>query len=415
MAPKARPPILLPTDREDGEEGPVVSTHKGSNQSGMRAFNERLLLSLVRRHGAIAKSDVARITGLSAQTASVIMRALEADDLIQRGEPVRGRVGQPSVPLSLNPDGAYFLGLKVGRRSADFVLVNFLGQVLSSEHRTYPYPVPADVIRFARKAIERARKRLGQRSRRISGVGIAMPFELWNWAEEVGAPAKIMDKWRTLDLGKALAEFCPWQIYVQNDATAACGAELAFGSRRLPQDFVYFYVGTLVGGGVVLNGSLYPGRTGNAGAYGSMLVPSPSGGSVQLIDVASLVVLERRLRGDGIDPESMWSESGDWGQFEAQAEEWLENAARGLAHAIVSACSTIDFELAMIDGGYPAHFRQRMLEQVKHEISRLDTQGISVPPLVAGTLGPIARALGGPSLPLFDRFLIDQNILMREG
>ena len=44
-----------------------------------------------------------------------------------RGEPIRGRVGQPSVPLSINPEGAFFLGLKVGRRSADLVLVDFLG------------------------------------------------------------------------------------------------------------------------------------------------------------------------------------------------------------------------------------------------------------------------------------------------
>ena len=69
---------------------------RGSNQSGMRAHNERLVLSLLRQHGALAKSDIARITGLSAQTVSVIMRALEQDGLLMRGEPVRGRIGQPS-------------------------------------------------------------------------------------------------------------------------------------------------------------------------------------------------------------------------------------------------------------------------------------------------------------------------------
>ena len=40
---------------------------RGSNQSGMRAHNERLVLSLVRQHDGLAKSDIARITGLSAQ------------------------------------------------------------------------------------------------------------------------------------------------------------------------------------------------------------------------------------------------------------------------------------------------------------------------------------------------------------
>ena len=45
---------------------------------------------------------------------------------LSRGEPQRGKIGQPSIPMSLNPDGAYFLGLKIGRRSAELVLIDFL-------------------------------------------------------------------------------------------------------------------------------------------------------------------------------------------------------------------------------------------------------------------------------------------------
>ncbi len=81
---------------------------RGSNQTAVRAYNERLVLSLVRRHGSMAKVDIARSTGLSAQTVSVIMRSLENDGLLVRGEPKKGRVGQPSVPLSLNPEGRLF-------------------------------------------------------------------------------------------------------------------------------------------------------------------------------------------------------------------------------------------------------------------------------------------------------------------
>ncbi len=76
---------------------------------------------------------------------------------------------------------------------------------------------------------------------------------------------------------ETIREFCPWPVYLQNDATAACGAELAFGAGPRKQDFIYFYVGTFVGGGVVLNGSLYTGHTGNAGALGSMPVPGVKG------------------------------------------------------------------------------------------------------------------------------------------
>ena len=56
---------------------------RGSNQSGMRDRNERLVLTILRREGALPKSTIARLTGLSAQTVSVIMRSLERDGLLR--------------------------------------------------------------------------------------------------------------------------------------------------------------------------------------------------------------------------------------------------------------------------------------------------------------------------------------------
>ena len=70
-------------------------------------------------------------------------------------------------------------------------------------------------------------------------------------------------------------------------------------------DFLYFYIGSFVGGGIVLNGSLYPGRSGNAGALGSLPVPASSragSSSQQLIRSASIYVLEQQLLAAGGDP-----------------------------------------------------------------------------------------------------------------
>ena len=155
---------------------------RGTNQSGMRAHNERLVLSLVRQNGALAKSDIARITGLSAQTVSVIMRALEQEGLLQRGEPVRGRIGQPSVPMSLNAEGAFFVGLKVGRRSADLTLIDFLGRVRNTLRRIYRYPTPDRIVGFVAEALPGLLSVLPEALRdRIGGLGVAMPFQLWSW------------------------------------------------------------------------------------------------------------------------------------------------------------------------------------------------------------------------------------------
>ena len=394
-------------------EGEFVAPYsqRGTNQAGMRAHNERLVLTLVRRRGPLAKSEIARLTGLSAQTVSVIMRKLESDRLLRRGEPQRGRVGQPSVPLALDPEGAFFLGAKVGRRSLDVALVDFVGKIRWRRSTPVAWPTPADSVRGILAGVAEAARSLGPNAERIAGLGVAMPFALWSWAEEIDAPAAEMDVWRDADIRGDLAARLPWPVYVQNDATAACGAELVFGAGSDLQDFLYLYVGAFVGGGLVLNGGLFSGRTGNAAALGSMPAPGPDGRTLQLIDVASLVVLERRLRAAGVSPDSLYAPDADWRRFEPQASTWLGEAARALAHAVASACAVLDLEAVLIDGAFPEPIKARMLAAVAEELGRLDLSGVEPPQLRPGGLGPISRALGGASLPLFDRYLLDQHAL----
>src|SRR3546814_19709955 len=119
------------------------------------------------------------------------MRSLEKECLLRRGEPVRGKVGQPSVPMRLNPDAVYSFGVKIGRRSADLVLMDFVGRIRLQHHETYAYPQPEQIMRIITSGIEHLEEKLepGKRDR-IAGIGIAAQFELWNWAEEVGARAE---------------------------------------------------------------------------------------------------------------------------------------------------------------------------------------------------------------------------------
>ena len=77
---------------------------RGSNQVGMRQFNERVVLQAIRLHDSVSKADIARLTRLTPQTVQIIIARLEADALVRKLEPQRGKVGQPSVPMALNPD-----------------------------------------------------------------------------------------------------------------------------------------------------------------------------------------------------------------------------------------------------------------------------------------------------------------------
>ncbi len=386
----------------------------GADQSGVRAYNERLVMSIIRKHDALPKAEIAKRTGLSAQTASVIVRSLEKDGLLIKGEPSRGKVGQPSVPMSLAPNGVFSYGLKIGRWSAELVLLNFLGEPCGNVFQTYAYPTPEAILKFTLDGINEIGASLANYDRnRIAGVGVAMPFELWNWAEKLSAPEQQMQAWAEFDLQKELKNICGLPVYLQNDATAACEAELVFGQGASRNDFLYVFFGSFIGGGIVLNNTVYAGRTGNAGAIGSMPMVNQRGDATQLIDQTSLFVLEDRLNEKGYSLSQMWTAEACWAEFGETLTLWIDAAAEQLAKAVVSAHSVIDFEVTIVDGLFPEDIRKRMVTATNKAIALLDTSGIQTPTVLEGQVGRSARSIGAACLPLYERFLLDQNVLFK--
>lgn len=388
---------------------------RGTTQSGVRLYNERLVLSLIRLHRSLPKAEIARQTGLSAQTVSVIVRQLEADGLLRRLTPKRGKVGQPLIPFELEPDGAYAIGMKVGRRSGDLMLLDLTGEVRRTIHRPYTFPSPQDLLSFVRSGVEALVSDLDQKARlRISGLGIAAPFELWNWEEDVGAPHDALEAWRGFDLAGEISQLFDWPVHVCNDATAACAAELLFGQGQDYRDYAYFYLGYFIGGGIVLNGSLYQGRGGNAGALGSFPIPATKGEAVQLIKSASFNVLERLIRKTGGNSEMLWSDPSDWSGVGPVLDGWIAAAAKGIATAAAGVACVFEPAAIVIDGAMPADVRRRLAEAVRRSLEEMDLRGISPFATVEGTIGFDARAMGAASLPLFDNFIINRNVLFKE-
>jgi predicted NBD/HSP70 family sugar kinase len=387
---------------------------RGTNQTGVRLYNERLILSLIRRHGSLTKVDIARLTGLSIQTTTVTINRLKADGLLRAGERQRGRIGQPAVPYSLSPDGAFALGLKIGRRSSDLVLMDLVAGIRDRRRITYAHPVPSQVMSFAAAGIPELVSQLGERQRdRITGLGVAMPFELWSWEAELEMPPGTLADWRSFDATAELSRLLA-PVRVFNDATSACAAELTFGHGAAYRDFAYFYVGAFVGGGIVLGGSLFPGRSGNAGALGSMpVLRAEPAGVQQLIRSASLYRLEQRLVAAGQSGTDIWLSPDDWSRFEAALEPWIDEAAGGLAQAIAAVLSVIDFEAVIIDGAFPAEVRRRLVERTIERHAEMNRQGLTEAVIVEGSVGRDARAIGGAAMPLLADFARDYEVLFK--
>ncbi|SDZ17439.1 transcriptional regulator, MarR family [Jannaschia faecimaris] len=391
----------------------TIST--GLSQKGVRNHNERLLLSLLLRHGSLPASDLSRRAGLSPPTVSAILKRLESDGLLERGEPVRGKVGKPSLPMRLSPDGALSWGLKIGRRSAELVLIDLSGETRASRVVTYTRPDPGEVFAFLDNATSAISAGLtSAQLSRICGIGVAAPFELQDDRETVrsGGPFKT---WSGIDIVRRASALTGLPASIANDATAACQAEQVFGRGKEFRDYAYFFVGAYVGGGVVLNHSVYEGRLGNAGALGSLPTMGPNGESLQLVDTASIHLLEKRLRESDISPSALWAQPQDWSNISRHVDTWLGQIAQELARACLSICAVIDFEAILIDGAFPSEIRIELADRIRRYLANQDTRGLIPPRIEVGTIGLGARAVGAASGPISSQFLLDMNSGLAAG
>lgn len=395
-------------DLMDGNK--VKGLSSGVNQRGVRNYNERLLLSMFMRHGALPGSDLARMAGLSPQTVSVILRKLEKDGLLTRGAPQRGKVGKPSIPMDLSAEGVFSFGLKIGRRSAELLLLNFKGDVIRQLHLSYPYPLPETVFGFLEDGIDQLMEEMSAaQQNRICGIGVASPFELWKWHDLSGPAVEDFSSWKDIHFAEEVAKFSTLPIFVCNDATAACRAEHLYGLGKEYRDYAYFYIGSFIGGGVVLNHTVFEGNQGNAGALGSLRTTGPLGESRQLIDVASLHLLESRLVEVGLDPKQLWQMPQNWEALSRYVDPWIGETAQELAKAALSICSVIDFEAILIDGAFPDAVRTELVDRVRRYLITQDTRGLLAPRIEAGDIGFNARAIGAASGPIFSQFFLNTN------
>ncbi len=109
----------------------------------------------------------------------------------------------------------------------------------------------------------------------------------------------------------------------------------------------------------------------------------------------------------------IWENPDDWTVPGDILEDWLDKAANGLAHAIISSACLIDFECALIDGWMPEEVRAELVRRTARRLGEISVAGIDVPEIREGTIGHDARSLGAASLPLSERFLVDRSAFLK--
>ena len=407
-------PVLAPAAQPAAD---VARSMRGSNQRGMRQFNERTVLQAVRLHGAMAKAELARLTQLSSQTVSVIVERLLDEGLLLKQERVRGRIGQPSVPLSLDPEGAFSVGVQVGRRSLEVLVLDFTGRIRHQHVFHYEHPDPDLVLTHIAAALGLLREQMGERWSRVVGLGLSAPLFMHQWAELLGpqaAPA--MAKWEGVDLQERVQALTELSVTFAKDTIAACTAELLQGHGQQLRSFLYVFVGTFVGGGLVLSGHLLPGERGNAGAIGSLpLGMAGPGAPAQLLEKASGWQLEQSLITAGHDPQLIHDDAIADPAYDEFVDSWLTTASNALAMTIASATALLDLDAVVLDGSLSPRLLEALLTRTRQALGCYPLVGIVRPGrLVMGQVGAHARALGGALLPLHTQFFPDKDIFLKQ-
>ncbi|NRR29065.1 ROK family transcriptional regulator [Oxalobacteraceae bacterium] len=391
---------------------------RGSNQSGMSQFNERVVLQAIRLHASLPKAELARLTNLSTQTVSLIINRLHDDGLVMKLAPLRGKVGQPSVPMALDPDGAFFIGIKIGRRSVDVLLVDFAGAVRARSSLAYRYPDPDTLFGEIDTQLRAIGAMLGPaRAARLSGIGVAAPLGLGGWQALLNCDPGQADQWDRIDIRARIQAMTALPVAFAKDTMAACVAEVVAGRGRSVPSFVYVFVGTFIGGGLVLNSSVHAGAHGNAGALGSLPLERAAPGMralpAQLLSAASLFNLEQLYAAAGLDDSAAYDARALQAPWLAHTEAWLDDAARALALAVHSANCLLDLNEVVIDGSAHAGLLARLLEAVNAALAHYSWEGTQRPTLLSGSIGADARAIGAALLPLHANFAPDRELFLK--
>ena len=236
------------------------------------------------------------------------------------------------------------------------------------------------------------------------GCGCGGPME---WPAGLVSPLNI-PAWRSFPLRERLQERFPAiPVRLHNDAICMAAGEHWRGAGRGRRSMLGMVVSTGVGGGLVLDGRLINGATGNAGHIGHVVV-DPGGPSCTC---GGRGCLEAIARGPAL---AAWAQGEGWrpGQAPVTAKELADDAAQGhpvgiaalrrageaLGIAIASAVQLCDLEVVAIGGGL-AQAGPLLFGPLEESLrTHAGLSYASEVPVVAAALGQSAGLIGAAAL-----------------
>ena len=171
------------------------------------------------------------------------------------------------------PDGKVAVGVDLGGSNIRAALVDAKGNRLVFEREEIgPDKKPAVIVSRIARIIGRLRDRASAESLQVAGIGIGVAAQI-DTGEQVVVVSPNLG-WRDVPIGKLFQQELGCEATIINDLEAIAIGETVHGAARGHSDVLVVFVGTGVGGGLLLGGRLYRGSSGLAAEIGHVKVRS---------------------------------------------------------------------------------------------------------------------------------------------
>lgn len=413
---------------------PAPAARRGTNLPRMGDFNRSVIFDAIRRAPeGRSRVELVDITGLSTQTVSNIARRLLDEGLIvEAGKTSAAGLGKPRTLLRLHPEGMYAAGVHIDPAVMTFVLLDLTGNVVAhARARTPKANEPGLVMRRIHDRFEKLVTDSGVAREKIVGLGLAAPGPIDQERGTIVDPPNLHG-WHRVPLRDSLERATALPVLVDKDVTAAATAESWAGGESGTGSFVFFYLGTGIGAGLVLGDELMRGVSGNAGEIGH-IVADPEGppcdcGRRGCIAVTctplALVIEAERL---GTIPEAPHDAARDVdAQFtllcraasagDVTAGDILDRAADRTARAIAVLTNLLDVDRVVLGGPFWARLSARYLERIPPLLGEYSATASLRSVAVVGTgVGEDVGAVGAACLVLGRVLMPSAARLLLEG
>jgi predicted NBD/HSP70 family sugar kinase len=365
---------------------------------------------VLQRRGAASQADIVRETGLSRTTvSSLIAELLEDGIVVERDDSARPAPspsgGRPATLLSLEPSSGGFVGVDFGREIVRVAVANRAGELLvdaRSERLEVAHAAP-QALAAAEELVSSTLEQVDLSSDRLRGAGVAVSAPV-RTASPGFASGVIFPSWAKVNLADFFGKRLSVPVHVGNDANLGALAEATFGVARNRRNVFYVMLSEGIGGGMIVDGRIYPGQTGAAGEIGHIVV-NPNGQVCRcgnrgcLATVAGGAALTdalRQIHGPEMTVDDLIALAHDG---DAGVARLLADAGEAVGRVLAGICSLLDPELVVI-GGELAPAGEPLRDSISASLDRWISPASGHYPVLLGELGGKAEVLGAIALAM---------------